>query len=180
MKHIITMLLVLVMAVSFCACASAPVEETPAEENQEQPQEIITEADPQKALDEIYAQLWTRSNTGLVNATYEDVRDVMGFDLKTIDKFYIRYMETDYGASDVYIIKPKKGKENEVRQAMKDWQESRIRSFIGYDIYNSTEISENAVIFQRGEYLVMLMMEDNDAARSILEQYIPEELNLND
>ena len=179
MKHIITMLLALVMAVSFCACASAPVEELPAEENQEQ-QEILTEADPQKALDEIYAQLWTRSNTGLMNATYEDVRDVMGFDLDTIEEFYIRYLETDYGASDVYIIKPKAGKENEVRQAMKNWQESRVRSFIGYDIYNSTEISENAVIFQRGDYLVMLMLEDNDAARSILEQYIPEELHLID
>ena len=179
MKHIITMLLALVMAVSFCACASAPVEELPAEENQEQ-QEILTEADLQKALDEIYAQLWTRSNTGLMNATYEDVRDVMGFDLDTIEEFYIRYLETDYGASDVYIIKPKAGKENEVRQAMKNWQESRVRSFIGYDIYNSTEISENAVIFQRGDYLVMLMLEDNDAARSILEQYIPEELHLID
>ena len=34
------------------------------------------------------------------------------------------------------------------------------------------------MIFRRGDYLVMLMLEDNDAARSIIDEYIPEELNL--
>lgn len=180
MKQILAALLALAMVFCFCGCGSdeekLPNEEQIAESQQEMEH---PNGDPQKALDEIYAQLVDRS-TGLMNATYKEVEDVMGFDLETIDEFYIRYMETDYGASDVYIIKPKKGQEDTVRQAMKNWQESRIRSFTGYDIYNSTEISENAVIFQRGEYLVMLMLEDNDTARSILEQYIPETLNLKD
>ena len=78
----------------------------------------------------------------------------------------------------MYIIKPTEGEDENVREAMKTWQESRIRAFSGYDIYNSTEISENAMIFRRGDYLVMLMLEDNDAARSIIDEYIPEELNL--
>ena len=47
-----------------------------------------------------------------------------------------------------------------------------------YDVYNSASIAENALIFERGGYVVMLMLEDNDSARSIIEKYIPERLNL--
>jgi len=176
MKYLISLLLALLLTFSMTACGSAeepesPSEELPAEET------MITEADPQAAIDEIYID-FERTN-GLRNATYKEVEDVMGFDLDTIEEYYIRYMETDYGASDVYIIKAKEGQEETVRQAMKDWQEARVRTFIGYDIYNSTSISENAVIFQRGDYLVMLMLEDNDSARTIVEKYIPEELHIN-
>ncbi len=173
MKYIITLLLSLLLLFSFAACSSAPEEENPEEIITE---EIITEADPQAAINEIYADFDRTS--GLVNATYIEMKDVMGFNMDQIEEFHVRYMETDFGASDVYIIKAKSGMENDVRQSLKNWQETRIRSFNGYDIYNSTEISENAVIFQRGEYLVMLMLEDNDAARAIIETYIPEELNL--
>ncbi len=176
MKCLISLLLAMLLMFGMTACGSAeepeaPSETLPAEEI------MITEADPQAAIDEIYAD-FERTN-GLRNASYLEVEDVMGFDLDTIEEYYIRYMETDYGASDVYIIKPKKGQEETVRQAMKDWQEARIRTFIGYDIYNSTSISENALIFQRGDYLVMLMLDDNDSARSIVEKYIPEELHIN-
>jgi hypothetical protein len=178
MKHIIALLLALLVLLSLCSCNSAEQKEEFPQESTESQNEapVITEADPQTALEEIYAQL--DRHTGLVDADAAIVSDVMGFDMKTIDEYYIRYMETDFGASDVYIIKAKNGKQETVCQALKDWQESRIRSFSGYDIYNSTEISENAVIFTRGEYLIMLMLEDNEAARSIIEQYIPEELNL--
>lgn len=176
MKYFISMLLAFVLMFSMTACGSAAsadknTDELPAEET------VLIEADPQAAIDEIYAN-FERTN-GLRNATYKEVEDVMGFDLDTIEEHHIRYMETDYGASDVYIIKAKEGQEETVRQAMKDWQEARVRTFIGYDIYNSTSISENAVIFQRGDYLVMLMLEDNDSARAIVEKYIPEELHIN-
>lgn len=184
MKHLISLLLALTMALmltfSLTACSSSGAEtetsepETAAEEAKTAP----AVADPEAALEEIYAQL-TRT-TGLVDADDDTVSDVMGFDLETIEEYWIRYMETDFGASDVYIIKPVEGQEDTVRKDMKEWQESRIRAFSGYDIYNSTDISENAVIFTRGDYLVMLMLEDNDGARSILEAHIPEELDLDD
>ena len=162
MKYLLSMLLALLLMFSMTACGSADKagnseEELSAEET------VLSEADPKAAIEEIYAN-FERTN-GLRNATYKEVEDVMGFDLDTIEEHHIRYMETDYGASDVYIIKPKEGQEETVRQAMKDWQEARVRTFIGYDIYNSTSISENAVIFQRGDYLVMLMLDDNDSAR---------------
>lgn len=180
MKYIISWLLALVMALTFTACgrSGAEAETAETENNQLEAKTVSTVADPEAALEEIYAQL-TRG-TGLVDADDETVSDVMGFDLETIEEYWIRYMETDFGASDVYIIKPVEGQQDTVRKDMKEWQESRIRAFSGYDIYNSTEISENAVIFTRGDYLVMLMLEDNDGARSIVEAFIPEELDLDD
>ena len=84
MKRMLALLLVLVLALMCCGCDSAPAEENPADEVQQQ--EVVTEADPKKALDEIYAQLMDRT-TGLMNATYAEVRDVMGFDLETLEEF---------------------------------------------------------------------------------------------
>ncbi len=175
MKQLIAMLLALVLALALCACGSEEENED-SETKTAEHKTVRVVADPKGALKEIYAQL--ERTTGLVDADDAIVSDVMGFDLEVIDEYYIRYMETDYGASDVYIIKPADGEAETVREELKDWQESRIRAFSGYDIYNSTEISENAVIFRRGDYVVMLMLEDNDAARSIIDEYIPEELNL--
>ena len=184
MKHTISWLLALAMVLTltfvFTACSSpeAETETVKPESAVEEAETAPAVADPETALEKIYEQL-TRT-TGLVDADDDIVSDVMGFDLETIEEYWIRYMETDFGASDVYIIKPVEGQEDTVRKDMKEWQESRIRAFSGYDIYNSTAISENAVIFTRGDYLVMLMLEDNDEARSILETYITEELDLND
>ncbi len=174
MKYILTLLLTLLLLFSFAACSSSTQKEE--EPEQEIVEEQITEADPQAALEDIYANF--DRETGLLNANYKDMTDVMGFDMAQIEEYHVRYMQTDFGASDVYIIKPKDGQDDAVRQDMKDWQEARIRSFNGYDIYNSTQISENAIIFQRGDYLVMLMLEDNDSARAIIEKYIPEEYDL--
>lgn len=175
MKRLIAMLLALVLALTLCACGTAE-ESKDSETEAAEHKTVRTVADPEGALKEIYSQV--ERKTGLVDADDAVVSDVMGFDLQVIDEYYIRYMETDYGASDVYIIKPTEGEEETVREDLKNWQESRIRAFSGYDIYNSTAISENAMIFRRGDYLVMLMLEDNDTARSIIDEYIPEELNL--
>lgn len=191
MKHIIFVLIAAVLIAAMAACSAGGPEDgenmtelleepkqTAAEEKEGEQQPEPPQPDPQGALEEIYAQL--DRSSGLVDATDEEMSDVMGFDLDTIEEYYVRYMETDFGVSDVYIIKPVDGQEETVRQDLKDWQEARTRAFMDYDIYNSTSISANAVIFQRGEYLVMLMLEDNDAARSIIDAHIPEALDLDD
>ena len=98
--------------------------------------------------------------------------------MDAIEEYHIRYLKTDFGASDVYIIKPKEGMADTVRDGLKKIQEERIRAFADYDIYNSTEISENAIIFSRGGYVVMLMTGDNEAARQIIEKHIPEVLDI--
>ena len=115
----------------------------------------------------------------------EQLESVVGLNLDDVEKAYVRYVETDFGADDVYIILPKDGEDENgnshhenVLAALRERKDDRIREFVNYDVYNSSAIAENAVIFERGGYVVMLMLEDNDSARRIVERYIPEKLNL--
>lgn len=117
--------------------------------------------------------------------TEEQLESVVGLNLDDVEKAYVRYVETDFGADDVYIILPKDGEDENgnshhenVLAVLRERKDDRIREFVNYDVYNSSAIAENAVIFERGGYVVMLMLEDNDSARRIVERYIPEKLNL--
>ena len=159
----------------------------PPQETQEQTAQIKSEkntAKPQRALEQIYSQLGKR--IGLVEEpTAEQIAAVVGLDAKDYEQAYIRYVETDFGADDVYIVLPKEGKDEEgvshrenILSQLRERKDFRTREFANYDVYNSASIAENALIFERGGYVVMLMLEDNDSARSIIEKYIPERLNL--
>lgn len=172
-----------VTAISACGqkdAAAPTAENTPVVaapvEQEEQEEKPVQEPDPKAALEEIYKTLGREEE--VIEATAQEVEDVVGLDMGTVDEFYIRYLPTDFGAADVYIIKPEDGEESAVIEALKKRQEQRIREFTDYDIYNSTEISENAIIFKQGGYVVMLMLEDNEMGRSIVEEYIPNNLEI--
>ncbi len=171
MKYILPLLLALLLVFGSTACSFIFSTGEKIEESSDET--VISIADPQAAIDEIYSNI--ERQTGLREADVQDVTKVIGISKKQFDEYYIRYMDADFGASDVYIIKPKEGMEDAVCQSLKDWQEKRSRHFKGYDIYNSYEISENAVIFIRGDYVVMLMLEDNESAREIINKYIPDD-----
>lgn len=180
MKKIIMFLLAGVMIFSATACGFTKTENSDKNSSEKNDTKFENnynkKPEPKKALKEIYENV--EREYGLVDADDDVMSDVMGFDMENIEEYYVRYMETDFGASDVFIIKAVEGMENEVRSDLKSWQENRVRAFLSYDIYNSTEISQNALIFQRGEYIVMLALEDNETARQIIEKYIPEEYNI--
>lgn len=59
------------------------------------------QANPQKALEQIYSDLGKR--IGLVEPTEEQLESVVGLNLDDVEKAYVRYVETDFGADDVYI-----------------------------------------------------------------------------
>lgn len=178
----------LVLAAIFCvgtfAGCSALDTSLPPQETQQKSKQTKSKkkTDPQKAIEQIYASLGKRS--GLIEPTPEEIEKI-GFDMENISQAYVRYVETDFGADDVYIFLPKDGEDKDgtayrdkVLADLKERKEERMREFENYDVYNSTSIAANAVIFERGSYVVMLMLEDNDAARRIVERYIPERLNL--
>lgn len=146
-----------------------------AEKATQTPDSEAPAADPEKALDLIYEGF--NQEMGLVIPDDDEVENVVGLDLDAIDEYHIRYLNPDFGASDVYIVKPKEDRDDAVRDMLKKRQEARIREFTDYDIYNSTEIAENSVLFSRGDYLILLMMEDNESAREIIETCIPENLD---
>lgn len=178
----------LVAVVAVCSLTGCEALDTtlPDEEDVQEALDNRTEqttVDPKKALEQIYATLGSR--IGLVDPTPEQLETVVGLDPDDYTSAYVRYVETDFGADDVYIVLPKEGEDENgvshrenILSQLRERKDARIREFANFDVYNSETIAENAIIFERGGYVVMLMLEDNDAARSIVEQYIPERLNL--
>ena len=186
MKKMAALLAAMMFSLSLFGCEALDTT-LPPQETQEQTAQIKSEkntAKPQRALEQIYSQLGKR--IGLVEeSTAEQIAAVVGLDAKDYEQEYIRYVETDFGADDVYIVLPKEGKDEEgvshrenILSQLRERKDFRTREFANYDVYNSASIAENALIFERGGYVVMLMLEDNDSARSIIEKYIPERLNL--
>lgn len=203
-------MLMLCIIVAFSGCGKT-ADETVSEETEptKQTTNKSKTPNPEKAIKEIYAGMTDR--IGLTEASKSEMSEEIGLDPEDVEKAYIRYVDGDFGVSDVYIIKPKEEeiqdindanqeesktddedkeddpedktkkdrthKEN-VTNSLKERKDDRIREFSNYDIYNSTQISENAVIFERGDYVIMLMLEDNTTAREIIEKYIPEKLEL--
>lgn len=186
MKKMAALLAAMMFSLSLFGCEALDTT-LPPQETQEQTAQAKSEkntAKPQRALEQIYSQLGKR--IGLVEEpTAEQIAAVVGLDAKDYEQAYIRYVESDFGADDVYIVLPKEGKDEEgvshrenILSQLRERKDFRTREFANYDVYNSASIAENALIFERGGYVVMLMLEDNDSARSIIEKYIPERLNL--
>ncbi|MBS6228486.1 MAG: DUF4358 domain-containing protein [Clostridium sp.] len=186
MKKMAALLAAMMFSLSLFGCEALDTT-LPPQETQEQTVQTKSEkntAKPQRAIEQIYSQLGKR--IGLVEEpTAEQIAAVVGLDAKDYEQAYVRYVETDFGADDVYIVLPKEGKDEEgvshrenILSQLRERKDFRTREFANYDVYNSASIAENALIFERGGYVVMLMLEDNDSARSIIEKYIPERLNL--
>lgn len=184
-RRILALLLAAMLCVGMLTGCSALDTSLPSTEEQRttKTRKKTRTASPQKAIEQIYQELGKR--IGLVEPTAEQLETVVGLDPEDVKEAYVRYVEGDFGADDVYIILPKEGKNEygesyreHVLAQLKERKDSRTREFANYDVYNSTEIAENAVIFERGGYVVMLMLEDNESARRIVERYIPEKLNL--
>lgn len=51
---------------------------------------------------------------------------------------------------------------------------SRVKEFENFDIYNSYRIAQDAVIFEQGEYVVMLMLDDTETARAVINRHLPQ------
>ena len=108
------------------------------------------EANPAGAIEKIYETIEMR---GLVDAQDEDVTDRFQMNLENIESYNIRYSLGRFGVADA---KP-----------------ARIEEFAQDHILGAYEISQYAEIYTRGDYVIMVMHQDNDAAKKIIEEYIP-------
>lgn len=128
------------------------------------------EANPSAAIEEIYLNI---DMMGLVDAQDEDVTDRFLIPMDIVDEYSIKYSLGRFGVADTYIVKPADGQMEEVERKLADIKDTRIREFEKYDVMNSYSISQNAEIYIRGEYVIMVMLEDNEGAKNIIKKYIP-------
>lgn len=127
--------------------------------------------DPMGAIDRIY------ESVDIIELSMADdkvMTELMGFDMEQdVEEYYVKYSNSRFGVSDVYIIKPKKDREEQVKSSLEQRREARIVECTNYDVLNSLNISRGGVIFEHGGYVIMLLLEDNESARAIIEEFIP-------
>ncbi|MEG1869739.1 MAG: DUF4358 domain-containing protein [Oscillospiraceae bacterium] len=134
-------------------------------------QPITTDtANTSGALDEIYRNCKVK---GISDVDDKELTELLHFNLDDIDAYDIRYSKDGYGVMDTYIIKPYPENVANVKLQLESRLDDLTREYENYDIYNSYSRCENAVIFEQGDYLILLVMDDNDAAKEIINKYIP-------
>ena len=125
------------------------------------------------ALKAIYEQSDVRGVSTLNNMVLDEKFGVtMDLYLKT----WGRYSSGTYGLADVFIFRTLEGKEEALREALEQVKTARIVEARNYDIYNSLEHAEEGQIFQVGEdYICLIMIENADQVREILEDCLLED-----
>jgi len=160
------------------ACSSASQQAAvavPASEAELRAQSLTEEsrppADPQGAADAIYETLTGRSVEKLDSQGLQNVLNISVLDTKS---YLVYYSNPLNGLCDLAIIEPEDDKRDDIRKALFAYKESRMEEFRNYDILDSFEIAENAEIYEQDEYLILLMLPNNDAAQEIIDEKIPQ------
>ncbi len=130
----------------------------------------VTVADPEAAVDAIYESLPEYTATSLT-AYY--VKNNLELNSSDVVEYHGKISDSKDGLADVIILLPMEEKREELQLSLSKYKEKRIAEFENYDILDAYSIAQNAVIYDQGEYLIMLMLNDNDAARKIIDLYIP-------
>ena len=125
---------------------------------------------PEQAITDIYFNV---SIMGVQDATPERLESDFGIDPEIYTSLYGKYTDGRFGIADVIIMRPRSGQEDEVREALQTIKLSRMSLFQNYDIYNAYSIAENGTIYQRGGYTILLMIDNEEQVREIIDSYIP-------
>lgn len=166
------LLMALVMAFGGCK----KQEEGPAEDN---PADFSYDMlDISTIVDEIYdlTELGDLTAASVQKVTDETTLSEQYYlNLDSVIAMDVRSAEGKYGVADVAIIRVAEGKGDEVMESLERRKDDRTNEFSNYDVYDSYAIAMNADIYQTGELVVMLMLDDSakTAARALIESYLP-------
>lgn len=133
-------------------------------------EEAPKQADPKTAIDIISDHINVK---GVEFADDTVMEEKFFFDLDDIDEYYVLYSSGRYGVADVYIVKPKTDKMPSVRETLEQVKINRVNEFEDYNVYDSLRIANDAEIFEQQEFLIMLMVPDEEFARKTINQFIP-------
>lgn len=151
-------------------CSSRRAEAADAPVGEVSIRQAVTEADPQGAVDAVYAALPDAWPTPVSATEFErhfaDVAD-------KVESYYGCTSDPGGGLSDLLILKPRSGERDLVREALHLYQEKRVREFENYDILDSYTIARDAQVYDQGDYLILVMFGDNAAVQEIIDGYIP-------
>ncbi len=168
MRKYIIFILASIIATSLFGCGSS--RESQAVMADAQASNAVEVADPQTAVYEIYDSLGAYSAEDIT----EDSREDLGLDDAHVVECYGKISDPNDGLADVAIILPVEEHREDVYLSLSKYKEKRMDEFENYDILDAYSISQSAVIYDQGEYVVMLMLADVEAAREIVDTYMPQ------
>lgn len=173
MKKLRWMIAALVLAAALTGCGGGEEAAEAYAESDVSIRPAVTEPDPETAVQKVYEEIVPDARTRPLtrNVFLENFPELE----EVAEQYYGRISDPNGGLADLIIIKRAEGTGNrdKVRDALWQYQEKRINQFENYDILNAFSISRDAEVFDQGDYVVLLMMPDNEAAREIIDQYIP-------
>jgi hypothetical protein len=131
----------------------------------------VETADPQTAVDAIYGSLEAYQAEPISEFRTEEQ---LGLAPEHVAGCYGKISDANDGLADIVIILPEEGHSEDVHIAMSKYKEKRMAEFEDYDILDAYSISQNAAIYDQGDYVVMLMLADVEAARELVDYYMPQ------
>ena len=132
--------------------------------------ETVVVADPEAAVEAIYDSLEEYEAQPLTDWRLEEK---LGIRQSDVEGYYGKISNPNSGLCDVVIIRPKPETREAVRLSLGKYIERRIAQFKDYDILNAYAIAQGAVAFEQGDYVILLMLQDNESARNIIDRYFP-------
>ena len=133
--------------------------------------ETVLIADPAAAIADIYRTIL--DNPDVTEVTADTLEEVLGISTDEVESFVAFTSDARNGLSDIAIIRPAPNSEESIREALIQYGMRRADSFRNYDILNAHAIASNTAVYSQGDYIVMLMLSDQDAAIEIIDRYIP-------
>jgi|GEM_PF-6095491 len=128
--------------------------------------ESNTGAGPEEALAEIYSKNDVR---GVQPVNARELDETYGISKKLYINAWCRTTDGTYGIADVFIFQKDENTADQLQVALDQVKNNAIVAAQHYDVYNAMENAEEGQIFEVGDYMCLVMIENNDQARGILE-----------
>ena len=170
MQRLLLIFSCIILVILFALQGFQPQYQLPtAQQNEEEVQEVEGNG-PEEALAEIYFDV---KILGVQEATSQKLADEFGLDPIHWLSVHGRYTNGRFGIADVFLIRPRPGHEDEVRECLETIKLSRMNLFRNFDVFGAYSLAENGSIYQRGDYYILLMIDNEEAVRNILRTYLP-------
>ena len=111
---------------------------------------------------------------GVVDFEENAIKDVLGLEKDMYDFFAGRQSLARFNIGDVIIVRPTSGNTEAVKEKLEAYRKSKEDQFKEYNVGGDYEKAQNAVIYERGGYVVFIMTENNDPAKKLIDEFIPE------
>lgn len=160
----------IILVILFALQGFQPQYQLPTLEQGEEEVQFPEGSGPEEALNEIYFNV---DILGVQEVTTKVLVDEFGLSSSHWVSVHGRYTNGRFGIADVFIIRPRPGHEDDVRECLETIKLARMNLFRNFDIYDSYSLAENGSIYQRGDYYILLMIDNEDEVRSILRTSIP-------